>query len=118
MEYLGCLVLDGLHLDLVGRVLPLAVPHRLLQPQDGVHGYGVPARPLELVEVLHEVLGAGKEAGGQPHQLPAPFLGQPVSVLRQLLHDLAVYFIAKDLLQDIKKFKNIHIYVQICTYIH
>ena len=75
MEYLRGLVLDGLNLDLVRRILPLAVPDGLLQPQHGVQGYGVPPSPLELVQVLRQVLAAGEEARGQPHQLPASLLG-------------------------------------------
>ena len=93
MEYLRGFVLDGLDLDLVGGILALAVSDGLLQPQDRVQGDGVSPGALELVQVLHQVLAAGKQPGGQPHQLPAPLLRQPVPVLRQLLHDLAVHLV-------------------------
>ena len=99
MEYLCGFVLDGLDLDLVGRVLPLPVPNRLLQPQDGVHGYGMSPGALKLGQVLHEVLGAGEQPGGQPHELPSPLFRQPVPVLRQLLHHLTVNLVSKYLLK-------------------
>ena len=52
MEDLRGLVLDGLHLHLVRRVLPLAVPQRLLQPLRRVQRDRVPPRPQELIQVL------------------------------------------------------------------
>ena len=99
VEDLRGLVLDCLHLDLVGRVLPLAVPEGLLEPLDRVHGDGVTPGPLELAQLLHQGLGAGKQPGGQPHQLPAALLAQPVTVVRQLLHHLAVHLVAEDFLE-------------------
>ena len=120
VEYLRGLVLDGLHLDLVRRVLPLAVPQRLLQPLDRVHRDRVPPRPapvssfsrcsgrdhisrfmspLERRQLLHERLRAREQPRGQPHQLPPALLAQPVPVVRQLLHDLAVDLVAEDLLK-------------------
>ena len=52
---------------------------------------------LYLVELLHERLRAREEPRGQPHELPAPLLAQPVPVVRQLLHHLAVDLVAQDL---------------------
>ena len=52
MEDLRGLVLDRLHLHLVRRVLPLAVPQRLLQPLRRVQRDRVPPRPQELIQVL------------------------------------------------------------------
>ena len=56
MEDLRGLVLDGLHLHLVRRVLPLAVPQRLLQPLRRVQRDRVPPRPQELIKVLKNIL--------------------------------------------------------------
>ena len=91
-------MLDGLHLHLVRRVLPLAVSQRLLQPLSRVQGDGVSPGPQELVQVLHQVLTAGEEAGGEPHELPTSLLGQPVTVVSELLHDLAVDLVPEYLL--------------------
>ena len=52
MEDLGGLVLDGLHLDLVRRVLPLAGLQRLLESVQRVDRDGVPAGPQELCQLL------------------------------------------------------------------
>ena len=52
VENLRGLMLDGLHLHLVRRVLPLAVPQRLLQPLRRVQRDRVPPRPQELIQVL------------------------------------------------------------------
>ena len=100
MEDLRGLVLDGLDLDLVGRVLPLAMPEGLLQPLDRVHRDRVSARALELVQLLHQGLRAREEAGGEPHELPAALLAEAVAVLGQLLHDLAVDLVAEDFLKN------------------
>ena len=94
MEDLRRLVLDGLHLDLVRRILPLTVTQRLLEPLDGVERDRVPARAQEQRQLLHEGLAADEEPAGEPHQLPAALLAQPVPVVRQLLHDLAVDLVA------------------------
>ena len=90
VEYLSCLVLDSLHLHLVRRVFPLAVSEGLLQSLGRVQSYGMSPGPQELVQILHQVLTAGEETRGQPHQLPAPLLRQSVAVVSQLLHHLAV----------------------------
>ena len=74
VEYLGCLVLDGLDLDLVWRILPLSVSHCFLQPQDAIERNRMTPSPLELIQVFHQVLRAGEETGGLPHQLPPSFL--------------------------------------------
>ena len=75
-------------------------PESLLQPAQAVCGDLVAtARLEELGDFLQQVGGGCEAAGGQPHQLPAPLLGQPVTVVRQLLDDLAVDFITEDLLQ-------------------
>lgn len=38
MKYLRCFVLDGLHFDLMWRILALAAAQRLLQPIEAVGG--------------------------------------------------------------------------------
>ena len=48
---------------------------------------------------LHEALGAGEEASGQPEQLPAPLLAWAYGVVSQLLHDLAVDLVTENLLR-------------------
>ena len=98
MEDLRGLVLDGLYLDLVGRIFPLSVPQCLLKPLDGVHGDRVSPGPLELAQLLHECLGASEQSRRQPHQLPAALLTQTVPVVGQLFHHLAVHFVAQDFL--------------------
>lgn len=40
-------VLDGFHFHLMGRILSLAVPQRLLQPLKRVSGNGMTTRPQE-----------------------------------------------------------------------
>ena len=92
------LVLDRLHLHVMGRMLPLAPPCRSLEPLQAVHGNGVASAVDELSEVLEQGLAAVEEAGGQPHQLPAALLAWPHWVLCQLLHDLAVDLVTQDLL--------------------
>ena len=92
------LVLDCLHLHVMGRVLPLSSSCRSLQPLQAVHGNGVPSAVDELGEVLEEGLAAVEETSGQPHQLPAALLAWPHRVLCQLLHDLAVDLVTQDLL--------------------
>ena len=92
------LVLDCLHLHMMGRMLPLSSPCRSLQPFQAVHGNGVPSAVDELGEVLEKGLAAVEEASGQPHQLPAALLAWPHRVLCQLLHDLAVDLVTQDLL--------------------
>lgn len=54
---------------------------------------------------LEKVLRGGEQAGGQPHEFPAALLAQPVAVVCQLFHDLAVDFVPQDLLFD-KKDEN------------
>ena len=71
MEYLCSFVLDSLDLDLMRRVLPLTVSERFLQPLGGVQGNGMAPGPEELVEVLHQILAAGKQPSSEPHELPA-----------------------------------------------
>ena len=83
-------MLDGLHLNLVRWVFPLAVSQGLLQSLSRVESDGMSPGPEELVQVLHQVLTAGEEPSGEPHQLPAPLLRQSVTVVSQLLHHLAV----------------------------
>merc|ERR1712038_1051275 len=72
------------------RVFPLAVSQGLLQPLSRVQSDGMSPGPEELVQILHQVLTAGEESRGEPHELPAPLLGQSVTVVSQLLHHLAV----------------------------
>ena len=98
MKYLSGLVLDGLHLHLVGRILPLPVSQGFLQSLGRVQGDGMSPGPEELVQVLHQVLAAGEETRGEPHELPASLLGQPVPVVSELLHDLAVDLVPEYLL--------------------
>ena len=95
VKYLSGLVLNGLHLHLVRGVLPLAVPQGFLEPLGRVQSDGMSPGPEELVQILHQVLTAGEQPGGEPHQLPAPLLRQPVPVLRQLLHHLTVDLITE-----------------------
>ena len=92
------LVLDCLHLHVMGRVLPLSSSCRSLQPLQAVHGNGMPSAVDELGEVLEEGLTAVEETSGQPHQLPAALLAWSHRVLCQLLHDLAVDLVTQDLL--------------------
>jgi len=99
VEDLRGLVLDGLHLHLMRRVLPLSVTQRLLEPLDGVERDWVTPRTQEKRQLLHESLAADEQAAGQPHQLPAALLAQAVPVVGQLLHDLAVDLVAENLLQ-------------------
>ena len=73
----------------------MTVSQGFLKPLSRVQGYGMSPGPEELVEVLHQVLTAGEQPGGEPHQLPAPLLRQPVPVLRQLLHHLTVDLITE-----------------------
>ena len=81
-------MLDCLHLNLVRRVFPLAVSQGLLQSLSRVESDGMSPGPEELVQVLHQVLTAGEDPGGEPHQLPAPLLAVAVPVTRQLPQDL------------------------------
>ena len=74
MEYLCSFMLDCLDLDLMRRIFPLTVSERLLQPLGRVQGNGMAPGSEELVEVLHQVLAAGKQPSGQPHELPAALL--------------------------------------------
>ena len=92
------LVLDCLHLHMMGRMLPLSSPCRSLQPFQAVHGNGVPSAVDELGEVFEQGLAAVEEAGGQPHQLPTALFAWSHRVLCQLLHDLAVDLVTQDLL--------------------
>lgn len=54
VENLSGFVLDGLHLDLVRRILALTVPDRLLEALHGVQGYRVRPRAQELVQLLRK----------------------------------------------------------------
>ena len=100
MEYLGSFVLYGLYLHLVWWVLHRSVPKGLLQPLDGIQCNWMSAGPLELGQVLHQLLTTGKQSSGQPHQIPALFLRQTVPVVRQLLHDLTVHLVLQYLLLE------------------
>ena len=95
VKYLSCLVLDGLHLHMVGRVLPLADPHRSLQPLEAVQSDGVTSGVEEVGELLHEALAAVEEAGGEPEEFPAPLVTSSDGIVCQLLHDLAVDLVSQ-----------------------
>ena len=60
----------------------------------------MPPGPLEGGELFHESLAASKQPRGQPHQLPSPLFAQPVPVVCQLLHNLAVDFVPEDLVLE------------------
>ena len=95
MKYLGCLVLDGLHLHVVGRVLPLANPHGPLEPLEAVQSDGVTPRVEEVSQLLHEALAAVEEAGGEPEELPASLVTASDRIVSELPHYLAVHLVTQ-----------------------
>ena len=101
VKYLGCLVLDGLHLHMVRRVFPLAHPHRPLQPLETVQSHGVPSGVEEVGQLLHQALAAVEEPGGQPEQLPAALVTASDGIVGELPHDLAVNLVPQDLLRTL-----------------
>ena len=100
VEDLSGLVLNGLNLNLMRRIFPLTVTQRFLKPLNGIQRDGVTPGTQKQRQLLHERLAANEQSAGKPHQLPATLLAEPVPVVRQLLHDLAEYFIAKNFLHE------------------
>ena len=90
MKYLSSLVLDGLHLHVMWRILPLADPHRPLEALETVESDGVSPGVEEVAQLLHQTLAAVEEARGEPEQFPAPLVTSSDGIVCQLLHDLAV----------------------------
>ena len=95
VEYLSCLVLDGLNLNMVRRKLPLSLSGCPLNPLETVQSDGMTSPGVkEVTELLHQTLAAVEQARGQPQQLPAPLLTPSHGIVSQLLHDLTVHLVA------------------------
>ena len=100
VKYLSGLVLNGLHLHVMGRILPLTHPHRPLQPLQAVQGDGMSPGVQEVGELLHEVLAAVEEPRGEPEEFPASLITSSDGIVCQLLHDLAVDLVPQYLLNN------------------
>jgi hypothetical protein len=99
VEDLRGLVLNGLDLDLVRRVLALAVLDCLLEADGAVRGELIATRAQEHAHLFLEE-GRGREAARrQPQQLPAALLADLVAILGQLFYELTVDLVLEYLLQ-------------------
>ena len=101
VENLCSFMLNCFNFHLVRWILSLAMSQSFLESLSRIQSDGMTSCSQELVQVLHQVLTAGKQPRGQPHQLPSSLLRQSVAILSQLLHDLTVNFISKNFLKII-----------------
>ena len=74
MKDLRGLVLDCLHLHQVRGVFTLTIADGLLYPMETVCGQMIVARAKELIDLRHEGLTTGEDAGHEPHELPTTLL--------------------------------------------
>jgi hypothetical protein len=94
VEDLRRLVLNGLNLNLMWRILSLTMTQRFLKSLNRVERDGMTPRTQEKRQLFHQGLTANEESTREPHQFPASFFAQSVSIVGQLFHDLAVNFVA------------------------
>lgn len=92
------------------------LPQRLVHPLKRVQCHRMTTTLEEKRQLAQQRLAGRKQAGGEPHQLPALVLAQTILVVGQLLHQLTIQLISQIVLQ-VTRVGNKLSKIQIC-YLH